>query len=314
MDPQKQVIPAAAIIPTMNRAPVLTRTLESLFQQDTLPESIIIVDASPGDETKNALEALRVPPGVSITYARATIKGAAHQRSQALSLTNLPYVVFMDDDVILEPECVRRVYLGFSPIDSGVTNVGGVNAMITNQRYTKPGFVTKTMYRLMDRNRATWAGLVIGPAWNLLPEDDPQLPAYVKCEWLNLGCTMYRRDVLPIPLFPETFSGYSLFEDLTLSLKIGKTSTLLNARTAQLFHDSQPGDYKRDVSKIAEMEFYNRYFVMTKVLGRTGFVNYWKFFVFQWFGIVSGFISSRSLTLLFANIRGKIRALKMIIR
>lgn len=307
MDHNKTIIPAAAIIPTRNRPVITVRTIQSVFDQDCVPQTIIVIDASDSDDTLKGLATLDVPRGVEIICKPAVIRGAAHQRAQALTLTTLPYVVFMDDDILLEPHCMRRVYEGFN----AAPNVGGVNAMITNQQYTKPGRVTKFMYRLLDRNRSTWGGKVIGPAWNLLPEDDSSLPEYVKCDWLNLGCTMYRTDVLPTPLFPTSFHNYSLLEDLAMSYEVGKTTTLLNARTARIFHDSQPGDHKRDNARIAEMELVNRHYVMTKVMGLRSLKDYTKLFVFQMFGLITLTITGK-FSLLFANIRGKFRALKVI--
>lgn len=299
----RTIIPASAVIPTMNRTPILVRTLKSLFDQNVVPQSVIVIDASSNDETKTALEAIETPGGVSIVYRRAVIKGAAQQRNQAVRLNTLPYVIFMDDDVILEQNCIERIYAGFSL----GPNVGGVNAMITNQKYSRLGRITTTMCRLFDGNKTTWAGRVVGPAWNFLPDDDPSLPEYVQCDWLNLGATMYRADALPDPVFPEIFHGYSAFEDMTLSLNVGKKWTLLNARTARLFHDTQPGDYKNKIARLTEMEVVNRHYIMTKVLGRKGIKDYAKLFLFEGFNITSFFTSAERMRLLPGAIAGKIK-------
>lgn len=287
----KKVIPIAAIIPTMNRTTILVRTLNSLFEQDYVPQSVIIVDASNNDDSMNAVQSLNKPAGVEIQYARAIIKGAAHQRSQALSMTKLPFVCFMDDDILLEPHCIQRLFDGFSQGE----NIGGVVSMITNQRYLTPGRFTKFMFRLFDGNRSTWAGRVIGPAWNILPEDDPSLPEYVRCDWMNLGCTMYRTEALPDPVFPDSFKNYSAFEDLTLSYTVGKKWTLLNARTARIYHDSQPGDYKDRLIPLSEMEVVNRHYVMTKVMGRDNLKYHVQMFLFDLFKLTSVMTSGDGL-------------------
>ena len=135
------------------------------------------------------------------------------------------------------------------------TALGGVNAMITNQQYGTPGRVSRTLFRLLHgKPEATYAGKCIGPALNLLPEDRPDLPEVVPVEWLNTTCTLYRWKAMPQPPFPEHFTGYSLMEDVTLSLIVGRNWKLANARTARIYHDSQPGTHKQDISARTKME------------------------------------------------------------
>ena len=84
--------------------------------------------------------------------------------------------------------------------------LGGVNAMIVNQRYQPPGFISRTMFTLMHgRREKSFAGKLIGPAINLLPEDRDDLPEVVPVEWLNTTCTIYRREALPDPAFDVFF-------------------------------------------------------------------------------------------------------------
>lgn len=304
------ILPVSAIIPTKDRETVLNRTLQSLFQQSHLPEKVIIVDASFTEEKSQRLRSFAWPAGVELVYVPAATQGAAHQRMQGIDISSSEFVFFMDDDIVFEAGCIERLYGGFSQS----ARVGGVNAMITNQLYTKPGFVTRSMYTMLSGRRLkTWAGMIIGPAWNLLPEDDPSLPEYVKCEWLNTTCTIYRRSALPSPVFPGVFTGYSLMEDVALSVVVSRNWDLLNARTARIFHDSQQSDYKKDHAKLAEMELVNRHYVMTEVLNRRGFSSHFKLFFFAAFGAFSGFISSKSFNLLIADLKGKIRALKQIL-
>ena len=43
-------------------------------------------------------------------------------------------------------------------------------------------------------------------------------PEVASVEWLNTTCTIYRGEALPSPPFCNQFTGYSLMEDLALSL------------------------------------------------------------------------------------------------
>jgi glycosyltransferase involved in cell wall biosynthesis len=294
-------IPISAIVPTSERAAALQRTLGSLTAQGVLPSELIVVDASAGDDTKAVVDGWRadVAPATKVIWLRATTLGAAAQRNQGVAIAALPYIWFFDDDILFEPECVARLWRAIEA-DPGL---GGVNAMITNQRYQPPGRVSRTVFALINgRHEPTFAGRLLGPAVNLLPEDRDDLPAVVPTEWLNTTCTIYRRDALPDPPFDSVFTGYSMMEDLTLSVRIGKTWRLANARTARIFHDSQPGAHKSDPGVLSEMELFNRHYVMTCVLGRRRWSDYARLVIWEAFQIVT----SRSQ--LWPRLRGKLRA------
>ena len=119
---------------------------------------------------------------------------------------------------MLEPLCLERLWLA---LDSD-PELGGVTAMITNQRYLTPGYISWSIFRLMaGRSESSYAA-ASRTAVNLLPEDRDDLPEVVPVEWLDLGCTFYRRAALPSPPFPDHFHGYSFMEDVALSLTVGK--------------------------------------------------------------------------------------------
>jgi hypothetical protein len=186
--------------------------------------------------------------------------------------------------------------------------------MITNQRYHAPGRISRFVFRLLaDRAESSYAGRVLGPAVNLLPEDRNDLPEVVPVEWLNLGCTLYRRAALPDPPFSSYFHGYSSMEDVTLSLQVGKCWKLANARTARIYHDSQPGSHKSDAAQLAEMQLLNRHYVMKQVLGRTGAKAYARLALWLAFSHLSVSVRAREWRTLFARVRGECRGMGAII-
>jgi glycosyltransferase involved in cell wall biosynthesis len=306
-----ELLPIAVVIPTRNRAPTLRRTLESLGAQSSQPAELIIVDGSDDLVTRSmCLE--QVVPGLCshISWYRAEVSGAATQRNQGVRAGSQAVMGFMDDDILLEPLCLARLW---SALQSDV-NLGGVNAMIINQRYQTPGRISRFVFRLMaGRAERSYAGRVLGPAVNLLPEDSDDLPEIVPVEWLNTTCTLYRRDALPDPPFPAHFTGYSLMEDLTLSLTVGKRWRLANARTARIYHDSQPGIYKSDPALLAEMQLVNRHYVMTKILGRNRFSDYLKLIVFELFSLASLLRSSSGRASIVCALRGRIGAFRRMV-
>lgn len=300
-----QILPCSALVPTRNRCQALSRTLHSLAQQSVQPVEMVVIDGSTNDDTY-ALCRSKIPGlATQIRHYQATEVGAAAQRNQAANQASQEIIWLLDDDILLEPECLARLWAALQHDPC----LGGVNAMITNQRYLPPGQVSRLLFRFLNGGTASsYAGKCIGPALNLLPEDHPDLPEIVPVEWLNTTCTLYRREALPQPLFPALFTGYSLMEDVTLSLTVGKTWQLANVRTARIFHDSQPGDHKSNPATLAKMELVNRHYVMTKILGRTHWSDYLKLTVFQLFSIASYPVFTRDWRSLGAVILGKLAA------
>jgi glycosyltransferase involved in cell wall biosynthesis len=299
-----ELIPLSVVIPTRNRAAVLRRTLESLAAQSFQPARIVLVDASEDEATKTLCVERPVSGLASeVVWHAAQISGAASQRNQGVQECFHPFVGFFDDDIVFKPHCVARLWRALQS-DEGL---GGVNAMITNQCYQSPGWVSRSLFRLMaGRWEASFAGRVVGPAVNLLPEDRDDLPEVVLVQWLNTTCTLYRHEALPEPVFPTNFTGYSLMEDLTLSVTVGRHWKLANVRTARIYHDSQPGEHKDEPVAISAMELVNRHYVMTEVMGKHGFGDYAKFAVWELFQLVSSAIDKRGGIDFWPQLRGKI--------
>jgi glycosyltransferase involved in cell wall biosynthesis len=300
------LLPISAIVPTRHRAIVFARTLESLAQQAVQPVEMIVVDGSIDDRTQQLCD--RQIPGLAtqLCYHKATEIGAATQRNQAIAHATQSVIWLIDDDILLEPDCLARLWAALQ----SDPEIGGVNAMITNQRYLPPGRISRALFQFLSgQPQKSYAGQCIGPALNLLPEDDPSLPEVVPVEWLNTTCTLYRRAALPDPLFASLFTGYSLMEDVTLSLSVGKHWKLKNARTARIFHDSQPGDHKSDRGVLARMELINRHYVMTQILERRQIQDYCKLVVLQLFEIVASLQTRHGWRSLPALLKGKLSAL-----
>ncbi|OLE97124.1 MAG: glycosyltransferase, partial [Cyanobacteria bacterium 13_1_20CM_4_61_6] len=266
-----QMLPISALVPTRNRSLPLKRMFESLAQQSAQPVELVLVDASTDDETEKLCAASVPGLQTRIVYHRAHVAGALEQRNQAMSYVKQDAILFFDDDILLEPDCVLHLWEALQSDEK----IGGVNALITNQRYLPPGALSRTLFRLLHgRSEESYAGKCIGPACNLLPEDRDDLPTVVEVEWLNTTCTLYRRRALPDPPFITEQVGKDLhlpafpIEDLALSLRVRKNWKLANARTARIFHDSQSGTHKSNIARNSKMELLNRHYVMTSILER----------------------------------------------
>ncbi|MBO9673060.1 MAG: glycosyltransferase family 2 protein [Sphingobacteriaceae bacterium] len=262
------IVDISLIIPTFNRKEALHRTIESISTQECQPEEIFIIDASvPFIPENDSLKQLFPDLKSNILHLPARQKGSAKQRNQGIELAKNGIIGFVDDDIILEPKCIENLYRGL--IDNG--RCGGINATISNQSFHPLGTLSKLVYWAMGINTAQFLpGKCVGPIITFLPAS-AQDSDIVQVDWLNTTCTLYRREALPSPVFDEHFTGYSLMEDLALSLRVGKKWTLLNSQHAVIYHNSQPGDEKNNLLIMAEMDLVNRYYIMKYILHRSSF-------------------------------------------
>ena len=284
----KTLVPVSAILPTRNRATLLARFLESLAAQTVLPAEIVICDASDNDTTHQVVTQARTQwnePSVNWIYDRASRTGLAPQRNQAVAAANQVFVWFLDDDVILEPDCLEALHR----VASSENRIGGVTATITNQTYQRPGRFVRALMRWFEDGgeRSTYASACIGPGYTFFPDASPDLPPTLPAEWMIGCCSLYRKVALPVPAVPDHFEGGALGEDLAASLFVAKSWSTLHATGARCFHDSQGGDHKRSLVRIAKQGLVNRYWIMTRVMGKKSARDHFDFALMLMFGVAS---------------------------
>ena len=304
----------SCVIPTRHRPEPLRRVLASLAVQCALPTELILIDASQDDASHKVANDFAVPfaaRGCTIRWEAAVVVGAAPQRNQGVKLATQPSIAFFDDDIIFENDCLTHLHKALLSDPCR----GGVNAMITNQRYFPPGRVSRLVFRLMrGRAEPSYAGCLLGPAVNILPEDRDDLPEIVPVEWLNTTCTLYRSEALPDPPFPDFFSGYSMMEDVALSVRVARDWKLANVRTARIFHDSQPGAHKDNVAAVSKMELVNRHYVMTHLLDQRRVRDYARLALWESFQLLVCAFRKRLGPEFWSTLNGKWNGLRVIVR
>ena len=265
------------------------------------------MDASEDQTTRIVcLERPVVGLRAEVIWQTAQVRGAASQRNEGARACRHAVIGFFDDDIVFEPDCVARLWRALQSDAS----LGGVSAMITNQSYHSPGRISRFMFGLMaGQQKTSYAGQILGPGVTLLPEDRDDLPEVVPVEWLHTTCSLYRREALPDPMFPSHFTGYSMMEDLTLSVIVGRHWRLANARTARIYHDSQPGEHKDDAVAMSKMELVNRHYVMVSVLNRRSGRDYAKLVLWELFQTLVCAINNRGGIGFWRDLRGKMLGL-----
>jgi GT2 family glycosyltransferase len=212
----------SVIIPTKNRADDLRRTVEDLVVQTRRPDEIIIVDQS----SVPSFEAASVPLRVNYIYA-PHISGAAVARNIAMDRATGDILLFLDDDVILEPEYVEEMMLAYS------AEVAGVSGIITN--YAVPSLSRRLFESVFvrgafhdDRQPVYWHA-------DALRSHGPQRVKQFGC-----GVMSFRASVVRDLRFDPQLTGCSLAEDIDFCARLPQGGILVIAPKARLFHKRSP--------------------------------------------------------------------------
>ncbi|PRY06783.1 GT2 family glycosyltransferase [Pontibacter ummariensis] len=120
---QKEIpgrVPVSVIICTRNRTPALLRCLQMISSLTCQPAEIIVVDNCPSDASTQ--EVTTQFPNVS--YVREPRLGLDIARNTGIANAGSPIVAFVDDDVVIHPLWVYRVWETFQ--DPFVTAMTGL--------------------------------------------------------------------------------------------------------------------------------------------------------------------------------------------
>jgi GT2 family glycosyltransferase len=211
----------SVIIPTKYRRKALEETIRTLLAQTRMADELIIVDQN---ETKSLLQTS--PLSLKHIY-NPEITSAAQARNEGMKQATGDVWLFLDDDVVLEPEFIEKLLAAYAP---GVTGVSGI---ITN--YSAPPII-----------RRIWTAL-----FQLGPFYDKRLDIYHHPERLAgsapikirdfTGCLMsFRADGIRGLWFDENLPGASPAEDIDFCARLPRNSVLLITPQARLMHKRSP--------------------------------------------------------------------------
>jgi GT2 family glycosyltransferase len=154
------------LVPTCDRPAALAVTLATLGAQDWPLLRIVVSDQTEGDsalarpEVVAVLRYLRARGCKLLTWRHLPRRGMAEQRAFLLAQARSRYCLFVDDDVILEPDLVSRLHATIA--EHGCGFVGSAVHGLSYQGQSRPH----------EERIAFWDGKVepetvgpAGPAW-----------------------------------------------------------------------------------------------------------------------------------------------------
>lgn len=225
----------SVVICTYNRRDAVQSFLDSLAEQGFPVPRLVIVDASPGDETEQMIR--RYPRleqlAESFFYfrVRGSLRGLTRQRNFSLHWIGTELVVFFDDDVVLLSNCLREMKAVHRSLGEKVVGVG---ATIENEPKNIPLFWrTRRALGIVSTLRpGSYCRSGFAVPWNFLPPTDE----WVEGEWLRGCAMMWKTRPARIVGFNSDFTGSSIGEDVDFSLRMSDRGKLIVAGKARILH------------------------------------------------------------------------------
>ncbi len=201
-------ITITAVIPTRNRRDDLCRAVASILTQQRLPQELIIVDQSPGMESRQAVEQMFAAENrFALVYVHdTTIAGLVPAKDHAAGRARGELVCFLEDDVVLEPDYLAEIERGFVEHPEML----GCCGVVVEQPPLPPGY--NTIFHLFHRGifrdpRVGVHGCFEGSGHALIPSPT-----------LSGGLSAWRREVFAVIPF-DIANGFFMLEDMDFSTR-----------------------------------------------------------------------------------------------
>lgn len=294
----------SVIIPTYGRGKALIETLESLNNQTVLPDEVIIVDESPQDIRKLLRSShFRFP--IKYIWNPSKFRSLARSRNVGKKMAKGDIVLFLDDDVILEPDFIERILGAFRKHP----HLLGAMGQITNTK--KCGLFYQVLNLMFLRN-LQYKPKVRRSFISSYPYEPKE--EFIPTEWLSGSNMAYKRKVLERYDFDWRLLKYSYSEDVDFSYSLYQQykrkvkMPLAMVSSARLVHKQSPAGRLLGFSLEAHRRVVNLY-MLYKHFGDTP-VN---ILVFLWWnlGEILEYLFSG---LLRGRMRNNLKNIRMIVK
>lgn len=257
-------------IPTAKRPSMIKRLLANLLCQSRLPDEIIIVDGSTGDDTKMITENFAdISPQATIKYIKSNL-GLTHQRNVGIDNTKGDYIFMLDDDILLDSDCIQKLEK-FVETETG-SMFGGVSAYIKNSG-GKQFFKFQKLYAKLGIYERLIPGVWLYVGEFIEISFLQPFSGIYETEFLPGGVTMWKREVFSEFRPDEKF----LFggEDKHFSLRVKKKWKLGVLGDAHLMHEHVGGGVRKPRLEQSFISMRNKAIIMNECTPyEVGLINY----------------------------------------
>jgi glycosyltransferase involved in cell wall biosynthesis len=201
----------SVVIPTMRRERILDATLESLRRCDPAPDEVIVIDADADQSSRSVVTAFDQQVAPEVRYHNIP-PSLTRQRNLGIDDATGDVVVFLDDDVNIEPDLFGRLAEVYR--EQSVVGVTGRVVEPNTPRKLGPGSRLRSMLPGGgEEGRFTRYGY---PRYLRDHGHDTDI------EFMQ-GCFMSARiDAARAVRFDEHMSGYALAEDEDFSYRLSR--------------------------------------------------------------------------------------------
>jgi GT2 family glycosyltransferase len=226
------------VIPTMNRPERARAVVEAMLKQTLLPQGIVVVDASTPPLALPEEVAQRVRSArVQLTLVHVP-PSTAGQRNRGVEHAETPLVLFLDDDVELEPRYAEELVARWE--HAGLEAIGG---MVGSPEFVPPQGTARRIARragMLHYHANGGLSTTFRRSRKLRfvarPHRDVEIPA------VGAGGAMFRTDLLRRHPFDERFPGYALGEDLDMSYRLSRDAPIIQTPAVRFLHEWDPGE------------------------------------------------------------------------
>ena len=225
----------SVIICTRNRFDCIPDCLQSIAQQTSLPDELIIIDSSDipmiAQERFTSLFTSDIFPHTHLLY-RHTKPGLTYQRNVGIELAHGDIVYFFDDDVIIDKNYIKEMQRIFA----GHPKFAGGSGTITNIAPYKCTFrhIMRVLF-LIQRNYASGYFTTSG-----MPTHAFGSECFQEVQVLGGCCCAYRASVFKKNQFDEYLVRYAFMEDCDFSKRVSQHHKLFYNPYAKLVHLQSP--------------------------------------------------------------------------
>jgi GT2 family glycosyltransferase len=215
-----------------------------------LPDQLIVVDASASAKEYQAellhkFSSLFAQPDNH--YIISEQPGLTLQRNIGLKQIKTDIVCFLDDDAFISPDYVSKILEVFQQDQQGT--IGGVNGVGTGQ-FDHRSQKYSRLFKNYIRHHYGWYVQRIHVPKSQTKLFEPLAPELRSLPLIHIdrlwGANMnYRTNLIYDQGFDENFKRYGLFEDVDMSVRVGKTHKLVCRLDAEVVHDDNLGKQTR---------------------------------------------------------------------
>jgi GT2 family glycosyltransferase len=248
------LVTVSVVVPSKNRPAEIARMLRSLRVQPTLPLEVIVVDQS--------TPAYDLEPFPALVHLHdPALSGLTAARNRGVDRARGDVVLFFDDDVLLESDCVAAIAALFA----ARPDVVGAQCTIHNPWDDLPPSLHELSKRIFEHGFFDSRPMRRG---------DDQVPRLI-----DGLASAYRRTLFAHERFDEAgLAGYCLAEDWDFTKRASRHGNLIVVPAARVRHVHSPAN-RPDVWRYIELRWKNILYLYDKLeTGRDIRNRFWK----QW--------------------------------